>query len=332
MHQAVASGDDGRLADFRLQGRLGPVLAFALVAASIYAWDGWDTSFRMLLSLWVAYSINFLALAALARRSGFDAPWAAVLITAASGAVVGGLAGTTITMLPLGRAWIPAAFSAFFVGLSLVTAAMRTRERRAAEGRRLLLEARLQTLSAQIEPHFLMNTLANLRYLIKTDAAAAATMLDNLADFLEGSLERARAPHSTLGSEIKLVESYLSIMQIRLGARLRFSTEIPPDLAAVPFPPLLLQTLVENAVVHGIEPHEAAGTVTVAVSREGSNIAVRVADDGVGIDRGKRPAHGLGLTNTRERLATFYDGRASFRLAPAAPCGTVAEIRIPAEG
>jgi sensor histidine kinase YesM len=112
---------------------------------------------------------------------------------------------------------------------------------------------------------------------------------------------------------------------------LQFITEIPHELEQVPFPALLLQTLVENAVVHGIEPNERAGTISVSVRREGSRIAVCVTDDGVGIDRAKPPVHGLGLRNTRERLGTFYAGRASLELMPAVPSGTVAAISIPAE-
>src|SRR5690606_40093334 len=104
-----------------------------------------------------------------------------------------------------------------------VTAAVRRREQRASEAQRQLVEARLQTLTAQIEPHFLMNTLANLRYLIKTDSRAAHEMIDHLADFLEGALERSRGLRSSLGEEIQLVESYLSIMRIRFGDRLSFT-------------------------------------------------------------------------------------------------------------
>jgi hypothetical protein len=339
---ALSPARAGRLGDFSLAGRLGPFIAFAIVAVAIYAWDGWDTSMKMLVKLWLAYAIAFLGLAALAKIKGTDAPWPFVLPTAIGGVVLGGLAGAAIALAPfwalllepsrlLSEAWVGAAFAAFFVGLSLVTAEVRRRDQAVTDARRQLLEARLQALTAQIEPHFLMNTLANLRYLIKTDGPAAAEMLEHLADFLEGSLERSRALHSTLGQEIKLVESYLSIMRIRLGTRLRFVTDVPAELEQTPFPPLLLQTLVENAVVHGIEPHGGKGTIAVTARREGARIAIRVTDDGVGLDAARPRSDGLGLQNTRERLATFYAGRASFELTGGAPSGAVAAISIPAE-
>ena len=152
---------------------------------------------------------------------------------------------------------------------------------------------------------------------------------EHLADFLQGALERSRAPNSTLGQEVELVENYLAIMQIRLGSRLRFTVRMTEDLRDVPFPPLLLQTLVENAVTHGIEPSAKEGTIDLTARRDGARIVVRVADDGVGI-AGKDCAHGVGLTNTRERLATFYAGKATFELVPNSPSGTVAALTIPA--
>jgi LytS/YehU family sensor histidine kinase len=117
-------------------------------------------------------------------------------------------------------------------------------------------------------------------------------------------------------------------MQIRLGGRLKFTIASPADLVDVSFPPLLLQTLVENALRHGIEPAGNGGTVNVTVQREGTHIVLRVSDDGVGLTPNSVP--GVGLRNTLERLSTFYDGRASFDLARGAPAGTVATISIPA--
>jgi signal transduction histidine kinase len=331
----------GRWAGARLLGRFGPIALLLGVAAAMYWWGGTTSSVAMLVKLWVAYCVAFIALASLAKLQGGDATWAYLLPIAVCGIAIGGFAGAAVVFAPnwqvlleplsVGSEWaIGAAFSVFFVGVFLVTAEARRREQADEDARRQLLETRLQTLTAQIEPHFLMNTLANLRYLIRTDSRTASRMLEHLADFLQGALERSRAPHSTLGQELELVESYLSIMQIRLGARLRFTAQIPDDLRDVRFPPLLLQTLVENAVTHGIEPSEKAGTIEVTVHRDGNRIVVRVADDGVGIGD-KDCSHGLGLSNTRERLVTFYRGRASFDLAPGSPSGTVAAITIPAE-
>lgn len=341
VHSALTQQPRGRLGDFRLAGRWGPIVAFIAVAAGLYLWSGSRAQVTLLVQLWVAYCVAFLALAALARWRGADPPWSLVVPAALGGVTVGGLAGAVIALAPNweavfdpfrgGPKWaIGAAFAAFFVGLSLATAEIRRREQEAADARRQLLEARLQTLTAQIEPHFLMNTLANLRYLINSDTAAARRMLDHLADFLEGALERSRAPHSTLGQEVQLVESYLSIMQIRMGERLRFAIDVPHDLANVRLPPLLLQTLVENAVTHGIGPKDSGGTIRLVATRDGDRILLRITDDGVGLaSPAAAAAHGLGLRNTRERLATFFEGRAELELAPAVPAGTDATIRIP---
>jgi sensor histidine kinase YesM len=117
-------------------------------------------------------------------------------------------------------------------------------------------------------------------------------------------------------------------MRFRLGERLRFTITAPDDLAGVPFPPLLLQTLVENALRHGIEPKGEGGLVEVMAERRGAEVVLRVRDDGVGLAVDAEP--GVGLRNTRERLASFFDGRASFELARGDPAGTVATISIPA--
>jgi signal transduction histidine kinase len=331
----------GRLSDFCFAGRLAPITTFLVVAAAFYAWKGWSEPTIMLVKLWAGYSAAYLVLATLARFKGRDADWTFVLPAAIGAVALGGITTSLVALAPrwdwllnvarAGPEWsLGAAFSAFLVGLSLVTSEMRRREQVAADSRRQLLEARLKTLTAQIEPHFMMNTLANLRYLIKADSSSAAKMLDHLADFLQGALERARATNSTLGQELDLVESYLSIMRIRMGERLRYTTDVPADLRELPFPPLLLQTLVENAVTHGIEPSGTTGVVSIVARRENSAIVVSVTDDGVGIANSTDASRGFGLRNTRERLETFYGGRASLALAAHSPSGTVAAISIPA--
>jgi signal transduction histidine kinase len=338
---AAAPQSRSRLGDFRFEGRLGPIAAFLAVTAALLFWKGWDKPVVVYLQIWTAYSVAFVALALVAKGKGSDAAWAWVLPIAAAGVTLGGVASSALALAPAWRRMLDfelalphwalgASFSAFFIGLSLVTSEVRRREQVASDARRQLLEARLQALTAQIEPHFLMNTLANLRYLIKTDGPMAAKMLDHFADLMQGALERSRAPRSTLGQELGLVESYLSIMQIRMGKRLRFSTSVPPEFYEVPFPPLLLQTLVENAVTHGIEPRSGAGSVSIAANREGARIVLSVVDDGVGFDAAAAPDAGLGLRNTRERLDTFFDGKASLQIGARSPSGTIAAISIPA--
>jgi signal transduction histidine kinase len=330
----------GRLADFRFDGRVAPVVAFLVLAIALQLWKGWSPPTIMLVKLWASYSCSYIVLAALARTKGADATWKIVVPVAIVAVALGGAAGAVVALAPrwdwlvnisrAGPEWaLCAAFSVFLVGLSLVTSEVRRREQLAADARRQLLEARLRTLTAQIEPHFLMNTLANLRYLIKTDGRAAATMLDHLADFLQGALERSRSIDSTLAQELALVESYLAIMKIRMGDRLRFTTNVPAALLELPFPPLLLQTLVENAITHGIEPSGTNGVVSIEARRESEAIVLSVTDDGVGIADGMAASQGLGLRNTRERLETFFGKRASLDVSPRLPSGTIAAISIP---
>jgi LytS/YehU family sensor histidine kinase len=267
-----------------------------------------------------------------------------VLVVAVLGAALGGCAAASIAFAPdwtaawttsprtVLREWLlGATSSAFFVGLSLAAAAARQRERAALESRHRLLEERLQMLTARIEPHFLMNTLANLRYLVKTDAATAYVMLDHLSDFLQGALDRSRDQNSTLGHELHIVESYLAIMRIRLGEKLSFEVEVPQSVCDVPFPALLLQTLVENSITHGIAPADRAGQVWIRAREEYRHIVVSVGDNGVGFNAQGKPGQGVGLRNVRERLEIFYRGRASFTIGSAASGGTEAMLVIPRE-
>jgi sensor histidine kinase YesM len=176
-----------------------------------------------------------------------------------------------------------------------------------------------------------MNTLANLRYLVKSDAGTAHAMLDHLSDFLQGALERSRDLHSTLGHELQIVESYLAIMRIRLGEKLRFEIDVPQSARGVAFPSLLLQTLVENAITHGIGPADQPGLVWIRAREQDQRIVLVVGDNGVGFDAVGRPGHGVGLRNVRDRLEAFYQGRATFTIGGAPAGGTEATLSIPRE-
>lgn len=329
-----------RLSDFRLSGRGGPLVALAAVAAVMHAVSGYSASLELLLELCAAYAVGFLALAALCWGAGPNPPWLVILVTAAFGAAAGGYAAAAVALAPdwndlllwsrVRRDWqVGAAFSAFFIGLSLVTAAIRRSEHVEFETRQRLLEARLNMLAARIEPHFLMNTLANLRYLVRSDAATAYAMLDHLSDFLQGALERSRDLRSTLDQEVQLIESYLSIMKIRLGDKLDFAIDVPDALRSRPFPALLLQTLVENAVMHGIEPADGAGFIRILAFEEGDSMRVAVADNGVGYNASNSALEGTGLKNVRERLAALDAARASLEIESPPGIGTKAVVTLP---
>lgn len=211
-----------------------------------------------------------------------------------------------------------------------------------AEARRREAETRLSVLAAQIEPHFLFNTLAGVRGAIATDPPRAAVMIDRLVDYLRASIPRLRGdgrPDATLGAQVEAVRAYLALMRARMP-RLAFRIDVPPTLAATPFPPLMLLTLAENAVQHGIEPKLGAALIGVAAEPlADGRIAVTVEDDGVGFDadapaaraaRGGGGGAGLGLVNIRERLAQMHGPAAELRLRRRGGGGTLATIVVPA--
>ncbi|HET9763326.1 MAG TPA: histidine kinase [Casimicrobiaceae bacterium] len=202
----------------------------------------------------------------------------------------------------------------------------------AAEQQRLQLdqrmeEARLQVLQAQIEPHFLFNTLATVRRLYQTDRAAAASMLDNLMRYLTVALPQMRTAESTLGRETALAEAYLNIQRIRMGRRLSFAIDVDPKLADARLPPMMLLTLAENAIKHGLNPLPEGGFIRIGARIEAQQLRVQVADSGQGFQR--TAGGGTGLANIRARLAAVYGRTAQFSIAHNNPRGVTATIALP---
>ncbi len=267
----------------------------------------------------------------------------------------GVLIGVTLVIVVKGydRAWIQAHWTTFgwnmftaflnglFVSLFFYVKFRETRAeaamQRANAERHLLsrqaVEAQLKLMQAQVEPHFLFNTLASVQYLTETDPPRANLLLGHLIAYLRAALPQLRASSTTLGQEVQLIEAYLSILKMRMGERLAFGVDVPAALRSHPFPPNILISLVENSVRHGLEPTVQGGRIDVTASAQGSRLVVRVADTGSGVGHGETPAagQGVGLSNIRERLAALFSGRATFTLASRPGGGALATLDLPLE-
>ncbi len=183
--------------------------------------------------------------------------------------------------------------------------------------KRQATEAQLKLLQSQLDPHMLFNTLANLRVLIQSEPDRAVQMLDQLNDFLRATLSASRASEHSLQAEFDRLTDYLALMQIRMGSRLSFSMDLPPELARVSVPALILQSLVENAIVHGLEPKVQGGQVKVSAARDGANLVLTVQDDGLGFDTSlghSAQPEGFGLMQVRERLRSRYGEEVTIEL------------------
>lgn len=200
---------------------------------------------------------------------------------------------------------------------------------------RQLAEARLTLMRAQVEPHFLFNTLAHVQALQEIDPPQASTMLERLIGYLRAAMPSMRETTSTLAREIEVVRAYLDLLKIRMGDRLKYSISMPDDMASVSLPPTMIATLVENAIKHGLEPKKEGGSIAVLVRRLAANdthaerMEVLVADDGLGFGAADTGGTGVGLANTRERLKMLYGSQAELVVEPNAPSGVRALIRVP---
>lgn len=206
-------------------------------------------------------------------------------------------------------------------------AELMSRERiRTLSTEKQLAQARLRMLQAQIEPHFLFNTLANVLSLIDSAPARATAMLEHFIAYLRATLASSRATEGTLAQEAALLRNYLELLQIRMGDRLAYAIDIEPGLERQPLAPMLLQPVVENAIRHGLEPRVQGGRISVEARRAGRRLILCVTDDGMGFTPGE--SAGVGLLNLRERLAVLYDGDARLTIEDADP-GTRVLIDLP---
>jgi sensor histidine kinase YesM len=205
---------------------------------------------------------------------------------------------------------------------------------RVAAAERETALARMQALAAQVEPHFLYNTLAHVGSLIDADAPQAKRMLERLTGLLRASA-RGASDGATLGTELEHVRAYLDILAMRMGPRLAWTVDVPAALLSTPVPPAVLQPLVENAVKHGIEPKIEGGSIGVSARDDGGVLVLEVADTGAGFGATSAPlggSSGLGLSGLKARLAALYGGVASLAIAENRPTGVRVTVRLPAGG
>ncbi len=256
----------------------------------------------------------------------------------------GDAGSVTLVCEPERAAWTDAFLVDFGTNLENAEALTRSVSRRVAEMRRReqasamqtstekeLTVAKLSLLHAQVEPHFLYNTLASAQLLTRADPARADQMLGNLIMYLRHSLPRTENALSTVGEELERAQAYLDILKIRMGSRLNLHVEVPKELHAVLFPTMMLQTLVENAIKHGLEPKPGGGTVWILARAHENSVALTVADDGRGFSA-EGGGTGIGLRNVRERLRLAYGNTASFAIVANFPAGVAATITVPTSG
>ena len=323
--------------------------AFNTVIAVLLTIVGFGASFRytLLFSQCIGLTIALCVVSALhlfekVRGWGRGVVFALALTT---GAILGTLLGTAAVDLAAGSRMPAPVLQMQIVTISIIFGLVITyffyaRKSLAASARAIqeerikrlssekqVLEADLKRLQAQIEPHFLFNTLSNIVSLMDQDPAKAKSMQMDLIRYLRTALQRTRNQVSTLGQEAELMQSYLNIFKIRMGERLQFSIDIPAALLDRPFAPMLLQPIVENALLHGLEPKIEGGAIHISACVQGNLLQLMVADTGKGLAAHQRL--GLGLTNVQERLAHLFgsEGRLSIRENP--PCGVMVVIEVP---
>ena len=322
-----------------------PVGLFSTAIAVLVWWLADFGTFLQVLtiSLAIGWSVNlsFVLLREwLSRRLG---SWLTPIPLVALGLGTGLLiAGTLVAADPL--FFFSQDFSALALGLFFgvtgfvifgtrerlrkTTALLAAAELQQSQQEKLLTETELKLMQAQIEPHFLFNTLSNITQLIRDNPELAVNTLENLTTLLRASLSRTRSSESTLGQEVEFANAYLAIQATRMQGRLRYKLDLPEDLRDFPLPPLLIQPLLENAVIHGIEPDPEGGEVVFSARRIDDELILSVSDSGTGINE-TGTSGGTGLRNVRDRLRLRYGSAATFALTPASPRGVTALISIP---
>jgi signal transduction histidine kinase len=191
------------------------------------------------------------------------------------------------------------------------------------------LNADLKLLQAQVEPHFLFNTLSNILSLLEHEPETGRQMLENLTQYLRTSLIQSRRPVNRLADEIDMIQTYLDIYKIRMGKRLSYTLDIPENVRNLEIPPMILQPLVENALKHGLEPKIEGGEIRIRACRKKDMLTLEISDTGMGIK--EKSEAGVGTGNIRKRLASLFGGRASLSFEDMTPSGLKAIVEMPCE-
>jgi sensor histidine kinase YesM len=327
------------IASFFLNALVNTVIAAVLTAIRF----GHGFQVNLIFSQCIGFSIYFAnwAAAPLFRKTKRPAAQVAIVVFAI---LIGALAGTLLGVLASGFdpvLFLKERFPFFmqiiilailfgvivsYVFLSLEKMSQERLQR--VEIEKAAMEAELRLVQSQIEPHFLFNTLANVRGLIDSDPRMAGAMLESFVSFLRTSLHAARERTVPLSREMDLVTAYLELMASRMRDRLRYCIELPEDLRGVPVPPLLIQPLAENAVRHGLEPSIAGGEIAILVLRTGDLVRIVVSDSGQGLQE-HGTGGGVGLENVRKRLHLHYGGKGRLELEENKPRGVRVTVELP---
>jgi signal transduction histidine kinase len=312
----------------------GLTVAAVLLAVELRAYT-WLALFCALLLPLAAISALLLLMQRCAGGRSWLSLTVALVVLLPAGVLAAGRIYTAglswIDIAPLNQTQVmavTAALLALLLVLPLWMARHRAHTLHIARLSQAALASDLKALQAQIEPHFLYNTLANTRYLVRHEPERAVDMLDHLIAYLRSALPDLRSPMSTLGRECELAGHYLELMAIRYGERLNIELDCAADVRDLALAPLMLMPLVENAVQHGVEPHVGTVTVSVSAQRAQGRVQVSVRDNGAGVGNSILGS-GVGLRNVRQRLEALYGSAASLRLSMGADGWTTAELTLP---
>lgn len=333
----------------RLLGTLSLTVLFNTAIAVLLTTIGFGTTFWHALVFAQCIGLTICACVVLTNRlfRQHHVLVRAILLGAAllAGTAIGSALGAAVRGLPAGGFHIGNIFVWKIVGVSIMfgliityffhnqaqlaasTQMVHEERIKRLSSEKLALEANLKRLQAQVEPHFLFNTLSTIVSLMDTDPADAKAMLMDLTRYLRTALGRTRDRETTLGQEMELVRAYLDIFKIRMGRRLRYDIDVPQPLADQPLAPMLLQPIVENAVLHGLESTVAGGYVNIRATAVGGRVNIEIADTGSGMADQHTP--GVGLANVRERLARIYGNQARLVIEENRPHGVAVVIEVP---